>query len=106
MSDEIHAQVDTQQSPDDIREEIERTRAELAETVDELTERLNVKPQAQIRTDAAKAAVTEKLEVAKHAAGDTVAAAKPYQTQIVSVAAGVGALVTLLLVLRKVRSRD
>lgn len=105
MSDETQTQAETKQTPDEIRDEIERTRAELAETVDELTERLNVKHQAQVKADAAKAAAAEKIEVAKQTAGDTVAAAKPYQTQILSVAAGVGALVTLLLVLRRVRNR-
>lgn len=105
MSDEAQTTTQPKQTPDEIRDEIERTRAELAGTVDELTERLNVKHQAQLKADAAKAAATEKLEVAKHTASDTVAAAKPYQTQIISAAAGLGALVTLLLVLRRVRHR-
>ena len=105
MSDESQTQPETKQTPDEIREDIERTRAALAETVDELTDRLNVKHQAQVKADAAKAAATEKIDVAKQAASDKVAAAKPYQSQIIFVAAGVGALVTLLLVLRRVRHR-
>jgi hypothetical protein len=105
MSDEAQAQTETKQTPDEIREDIERTRAELADTVDELTERLNVKHQAQRKADAAKVAAAERLEVARHTAGDTVAAAKPYQMQIICAAAGLGALIVLLVGLRRVRNR-
>jgi uncharacterized Zn finger protein (UPF0148 family) len=105
MSDETQTQAEPKQSPDAIREDIERTRAQLAETVDALNERLNVKHQAHLKADAAKAAAAEKLEVAKHTASDSVAAAKQYQKQIVSVAAGVAAIASLLLVLRRARNR-
>lgn len=104
MSDETQRQAEPKQTPEALREDIERTRAQLAETVDELTERLNVKHQAQLKADAAKAVATEKIEVAKHTASDTITAAKPYQKQIVS-AAAVGAAATLLLVVRRVRNR-
>lgn len=105
MSDKTQAPAERTPTPDEIRDDIERTRAKLAETVDELSERLNVKHQAQLKADAAKTAATEKLGVAKQTASDKVAAAKPYQSQIVSVAAGIGALVALLLVVRRVRNR-
>ena len=105
MSDKTQAQTEPKQSPDAIREDIERTRAKLAETVDELSERLNVKHQAQLKADAAKTAAAERLTAAKHTASDTVAAAKPHQGKIVSAAAGVGAAVALFLVLRRIRNR-
>jgi hypothetical protein len=105
MSDETQTSTEPKQTPDEIREDIERTRAQLAETVDELSERLNVKHQAQLKADAAKTAATQKIGVAKQTASDKVAAAKPYQSQIISAAAGIGALVTLFLVVRRVRNR-
>jgi hypothetical protein len=105
LETQTQTQTEAKQSPDEIRAEIERTRAALAETVDELSERLNVKHQAQIKADAAKAAASEKVDVAKQAASNTVAVAQPYQKQIISVAAAVGALVTLVLMLRRSRNR-
>lgn len=41
----------TPQDPDQLRADIERTRAELADTVDALTERLDVKSRAQARVE-------------------------------------------------------
>lgn len=39
-----------QQTPEEIRREIERTRRELADTVDALTHKANVKEQARLKT--------------------------------------------------------
>ena len=41
----------TPQTPDELRADIERTRAELADTVESLTARLDVKARAQARAD-------------------------------------------------------
>lgn len=68
---------------DQIREEIESTRAELAQTVDALSAKLDVKAQAKHRVD------------------ELSARTKPYRVQI---AAGVAA-VAVLVVVRKVRHR-
>ena len=107
---------ETPQSADEIREEIEQTRAELGETVDALTSKLDVKAQAHDRVDAAKATVAAKatqakqaapvpvrnaLDQASSAAAPLVEKARPYGKQI---AAGVGALLALLFVARR-RSR-
>jgi hypothetical protein len=64
-------------TPDEIRDDIAKHRAELAETVDALSDKLNVKAQAQKKV-------------------------KPHQTQLV---AGGGAALSLLLVLRIRKSR-
>lgn len=70
-----------------IRRDIERTRAELAGTVDALSDKLNVKKQASDKVDVAKTAVVDhQREVA---IGGGVAAA----------------LVVLVLVIRRRRSR-
>ena len=106
---------ETPQSPDEIRAEIEQTRAELGQTVDALTSKLDVKAQAHDRVDAAKATVAAKATQAKQAApapvrnaldqagsaaAPVIERARPYGKQI---AAAAGALV-LLIVLRR-RSR-
>ncbi|WGL53163.1 DUF3618 domain-containing protein [Nocardioides sp. BP30] len=44
-------QNNTPQTPEELRADIERTRAELADTVGALTERLDVKGRAQARAD-------------------------------------------------------
>lgn len=108
--------------PDAIRADIEATRAELAETVDALTAKLDVKGQASERADAAKAKVSEKAGQAKAAAPepvqhamDTVGAKAGPVTHQVNVKtaphrgkiiAGVGAGLVVLLILRRRRSSD
>jgi Protein of unknown function (DUF3618) len=68
---------------DQLREEIEQTRADLARTVDALSAKLDVKAQAQ------------------HRAAELKAKAEPYRVQL---AAGAGALVVVFVAL-KVRGR-
>ena len=41
----------SQQTPEEIRAEIERTRRELGDTVDALSHKANVKEQARLKTD-------------------------------------------------------
>ena len=103
----------TPQTADEIREEIEHTRAELGDTVDALTNKLDVKAQAHDRIDAAKASVSAKASQAKAsapapvqnalnqagtAAAPLVDKARPYRKQI---AAGVGALLALVFLARR-----
>ena len=107
---------ETPQTADEIRAEIEQTRAELGSTVDALTAKLDVKAQAHDRVDAAKASVVAQASRAKQAApapiqnamdsagsaaAPLVDRARPYSKQIL---AGAGALLALVVVLRR-RSR-
>jgi MYXO-CTERM domain-containing protein len=123
MSESDSAAQDPQQQPptdpDAIRAEIEQTRAELAETVDALASKLDVKGQAADKAEAAKAKVGAKASQAKAAAPepvqhvmDTVGAkagpvahqvnakVEPHRGKLI---AGVGAGLLVLLVLRRRR---
>jgi Protein of unknown function (DUF3618) len=63
--------LDTQQdrTPEEVREEIEHTRAELGDTVAELAAKTDVKSQAHRAVDNAKATVTGKARQVKSSAG-------------------------------------
>ena len=74
----------TQQTPEELRREIERTRRELGETVDALSHKADVKEQARIKKDEVRQQVSEN------------------PVPLVAVAGGV---VALLLLLRLVRRR-
>lgn len=78
-----------------MRADIAATRAELQDTVDALSEKLDVKAQAGKKIEAAKAKAPEPVQQAV----DTVA---PYRTQL---ALGAAAAVLVLLVVRRVRNR-
>ena len=82
----------TPKSPDDIRDEIAQTRAELAQTVDSLSAKLDVKAQAKQRVDGIRSTVVEKAEQAQ-----------PYRTQILAAAAGLGVLFVALRLRRRHR---
>jgi len=73
-----------QQTPEEIQREIERTRRELAETVDQLSNKANVKEQARLKGEEVKERVS----------------ANP-----VPLAAAIGAGIALLVVLRLARRR-
>ena len=73
-----------QQTPEEIRREIERTRRELGDTVDALSHKANVKEQARIKKDH----VEERVR------------ANP-----APLAAGIGGFLVLLLLLRILRRR-
>jgi len=72
------APVTEAQDPEQIQREIERTRAELGDTVEALTEKADVKAQAKQKIDQTKASITEKkdelLGKAKEASPETVSA--------------------------------
>jgi len=73
-----------QQTPEEIRREIERTRQELGDTVDALSHKANVKEQARIKKDEVQERVS----------------ANP-----VPLAAVVGGAIVLLVLLRMLRKR-
>jgi hypothetical protein len=86
----------TEQETEDLRREIERTRAELGATVEALSHKADVKAQARARAEVAKRQALEKAELAK-----TQAQEKP----AVPLAVGIGvALVVLWLIRRRRRS--
>jgi len=80
-----------------IRRDIERTRAELAGTVDALSDKLNVKKQAADKVTEAKAAASDKVDVAKTAVVD-------HQREV-TIAGGVAAVLLLVVLIRRRRSR-
>ena len=73
-----------QQTPEEIQREIERTRRELADTVDQLSHKANVKEQARLKSEEVKERVS----------------ANP-----VPLATVIGAVIALLVVLRLARRR-
>jgi len=74
----------TQQTPADLRREIERTRQELGETVDALSHKADVKAQARLKKDEMRQQVSE----------------NPFP-----LAAVAGGIVALLVLLRLIRRR-
>lgn len=105
--------------PDAIRADIERTRSELSDTVNQLSDKLNVKSQAADKLTAAKQAVSERAAKAKAAAPPPVQhaldqagakagpaarqvsqKAEPHRSKIIA-GAIVGVLVLLILRRRK-----
>jgi hypothetical protein len=73
----------TQQTPEELRREIERTRRELGETVDALSHRADVKEQARLKKDELRQQVSENPR------------------PLVAVAGGIVGLVLLLRLIRR-----
>jgi hypothetical protein len=103
-------------SPEHLRSDIEQTRDQLGETVDQLAAKLDVKAQAKERVEAVKATIGDKAAHAKSAApppvqhalerAGSVAApavdkAKEYRKQVLI---GAAAVVLLLILVRRWRS--
>jgi hypothetical protein len=85
-----------QQDTEQLRREIERTRAELGATVEALSHKADVKAQARAKADQAKTQAREKAELARSQA---------QQNPAVPLAAGIGvAIVALWLIRRRRRS--
>jgi LPXTG-motif cell wall-anchored protein len=97
MSAENQEQQPKQQSPEEIRTDIEATREDLGETVEALAEKADVKAQAQQKAEEVKAQAQAK-------AGDLGQQAKQNQTPITAGAGALLGLVVLLFILRRRRS--
>ncbi len=112
----------TPSDPDAIRADIEQTRAELAQTVDALSDKLNVKAQAAGKVGAAKDAAKQKVagaasqahaaapEPVQHVLGSVGEKAGPVAQQVAAkvephrgkiIAGAVAALVVVLVVRRR-----
>jgi hypothetical protein len=85
-----------QQNTEQLRREIERTRAELGETVEALSHKADVKAQARAKAEQAKVQAREKAELAR---------SQVQQNPAVPLAAGIGvAIVALWMIRRRRRS--
>jgi Protein of unknown function (DUF3618) len=85
-----------QQETEQLRRDIERTRAELGATVEALSHKADVKAHARAKAEQAKAQAREKAELARSQA---------QQKPAVPLAAGIGvAIVALWLIRRRRRS--
>ena len=84
-----------QQTPEEIRREIERTRRELGDTVDALSHKADVKEQARIKKDE----VTEQARVKTEEVKNRVSA------NPAPLAAAIGGALALLLLMRLLRRR-
>ena len=102
---------------DQVREEIDQTRTDLAQTVDALAAKLDVKARAKTKAHDVSATVTETatklksqapppvqdaLDRGAAALGPAAAQAQPYRSQI---AAGAGFLLLLMMFRRRRRAR-
>jgi hypothetical protein len=84
-----------QQDTEQLRRDIERTRAELGATVEALSHKADVKAQARAKAEQAKAQAREKAELARSQA---------QQNPAVPLAAGIGVAIVALWLIRKRRS--
>jgi hypothetical protein len=83
-----------QQDTEQLRREIERTRAELGATVEALSHKADVKAQARAKAEQAKAQAREKAELARSQA---------QQKPQVPLAAGIGVAIVALWLIRRRR---
>lgn len=84
-----------QQTPEEIRREIERTRRELGDTVDALSHKADVKEQARLK----KEEVTEQARVKTEEVKNRVSA------NPTPLAAAIGGFLALLLLIRLIKRR-
>jgi Protein of unknown function (DUF3618) len=84
-----------QQDTEQLRRDIERTRAELGATVEALSHKADVKAQARAKAEQAKVQAREKAELARSQA---------QQNPTVPLAAGIGVAIVALWLIRKRRS--
>lgn len=97
---EHHEPLPADASAEEIVEDIERTRSELGDTVDALTQKLDLKAQAGQQVQAARAGATEKLQQARDAVTDDEGSPTPAAG---AVAAAVLAVLIGVLVWRRRR---
>lgn len=98
-----HPEPEQGASVDDIEADIERTREDLGDTVDALTDRLNVKAQAKRKAEEAKAKATSFAEHAKDAG--TTDDGRPDPKVLAGAGAVVAVVVVVVVVLIRRRSR-
>jgi Protein of unknown function (DUF3618) len=85
----------SQQDTEQLRRDIERTRAELGATVEALSHKADVKAQARAKAEQAKVQAREKAELARSQA---------QQKPAVPLAAGIGVAIAALWVIRRRRN--
>jgi hypothetical protein len=85
----------TQQDTEQLRREIERTRAELGATVEALSHKADVKAKARAKAEQAKTQAREKAELARSQA---------QQKPQVPLAAGIGVAIVALWLIRRRRN--
>jgi hypothetical protein len=78
---------------DDIQADIEQTRAELGETVEALTDKLDVKGRAKEKASETKDQVVEKADALRHSATDNPARTVPIAAVVLACAVAVGVVV-------------
>jgi ElaB/YqjD/DUF883 family membrane-anchored ribosome-binding protein len=84
----------SEQETEQLRRDIERTRAELGATVEALSHKTDVKAQAREKAEQAKTQAREKAELAKSQAQEKPA---------IPIAAGIGVAIGALFLIRKKR---
>jgi Protein of unknown function (DUF3618) len=84
-----------QQDTEQLRREIERTRAELGATVEALSQKADVKAQARARAEEAKVQARQKAELAR---------SRAQQKPQVPLAAGIGVAIVALWMIRRRRN--
>lgn len=85
----------SEQETEQLRRDIERTRAELGATVEALSHKADVKAQARAKAEQAKVQAREKAELARSQA---------QQKPAVPLAAGIGVAIVALWVIRRRRN--
>ena len=85
-----------QQDTEELRREIERTRAELGATVEALSHKTDLKAQARAKAEQAKVQAREKAELARSQA---------QQRPAVPLAVGIAVAIVALWVIRRMRNR-
>jgi ElaB/YqjD/DUF883 family membrane-anchored ribosome-binding protein len=95
-----------QQDTEQLRRDIERTRAELGATVEALSHKADVKAQARARAEQAKVQAREKAEQAKVQAREKaeLARSQAQQKPAVPLAAGIGVAIAALWLIRRRRN--
>jgi ElaB/YqjD/DUF883 family membrane-anchored ribosome-binding protein len=96
-----------QQDTEQLRRDIERTRAELGATVEALSHKADVKAQARAKAEQAKVQAREKAEQAKVQAREKaeLARSQAQQKPAVPLAVGIGVAIVALWVIRRRRNR-
>jgi ElaB/YqjD/DUF883 family membrane-anchored ribosome-binding protein len=97
----------SEQETEQLRRDIERTRAELGATVEALSHKTDVKAQAREKAEQAKLQAREKAEQAKTQAREKaeLARSQAQEKPAIHLAAGIGvAIVALFLIRRRRRS--